>query len=69
VLLSGRKWNEGDQELISGDLSWSLIKVVLLLIAFKAVNHLLLEVLEFDAGWGVAARTHFIISSLFFVVY
>jgi len=48
VLLSGRKWNEGDQELISGDLSWSLIKV-----------H------ECDAGWGVAARTHFIISSLF----
>jgi len=27
VLLSGRKWNEGDQELISGDLSWSLIKL------------------------------------------
>ena len=27
MLLSGRKWNEGDQELISGDMSWSLIKV------------------------------------------
>jgi len=25
----------------------------------------LIKVLEFDAGWGVAARTHFIISSLF----